>query len=229
MRSSIVRYLTELAGLLLLLWQAFPASAAALRCPDSLVVIQGKNSADVNDACKAVASLSDFLRHVGLAMPSGALIRIVGDRGPLALGPYELGNYDSRDNTIRVLGYDAAVKATRGNEAGIGRVTTRAKWRSFIVHELAHAAVHLGCDRTCPSRGVHECFAAVAQISSLPKRQVDALLAAAKDVDAYADFSEVSDIFYEINPHLFSMKCYKHYRRLSDPKRYFRHALDLSQ
>lgn len=229
MRSTIVRYFTGLAGLLLLLWQTWPASAAAIRCPDSLIVIQGKNSEDVNDACKAVISVSDFLRYVGLATPSGALVRLVGDRGPHALGPYELGTYDSRDNTIKVLGYDAAVKATRGNRAGIGRVTTRAEWRSFIVHELAHAAVHAGCDRTCPSRGVHECFAAVAQIASLPKRQVDALLTAAKDVDAYADFSEVSDIFYDINPHLFAMKCYKHYRQLSDPKGYFRHALDLSE
>lgn len=224
-----MRYFTGRVGLLAVVFATLPASAEQISCPGDGIAIHGPSAAELDDACKAVTLAANFLRAAGLSMPHSGSIRLVGDQDELHLAPHELGTYDASDNTIKVLAYDAAVKATQGRAAGLGQVTTRTQWHSYIVHELAHAAVHSGCDKTCPSRAVHECAAAVAQIASLPEQQIDELLMASKDIDAYGNMSEVSDVYYEISPHRFAVKCYKHYRQQADPMGYFRRMLNLPE
>lgn len=224
-----MRNVTGFLSSLVITCVAVPALADQIRCPAGGIAIQGASAEDVDDACVAVIAAIRFFRDAGLPEPRGGSIRLVGEQNARLLAPHELGVYDARENTINVLDYQSAVRATQGRAGGLGRVSTRAHWQSFIVHELAHAAVHAGCDRTCPSRAAHECVAAIAQIVSLPQAQLDALLSASKDIEAYGSLAEVSDLYYEIDPHRFAVKCYKQYRRQTEPRAYFRRMLNLQE
>ncbi len=136
-----------------------------------------------------------------------------------------MGNYDAKSNSIRVLAYQAAVKKSKNAKSGFWQVASRDLWRSYIVHELTHAAIHLGCDNNCPSRAIHEYFAAVAQLSSLPKPVLAELLSHYLELEPFSKMSEISYTYYDINPHFFAVKSYKHYQQLSDPRAFFRSVL----
>lgn len=203
-------------------------SAGELQCKDSNIVVQGAELQSVQDGCKAVKITARFFKSSGLSMPNDVKITIVDGQSTSFLEVHETGNYDARQNAIRVLAYRPAVKATEANEPGLGRITSRAHWRSYIAHELTHAAIHTNCDKTCPSRAIHEYVAAVAQIASLPKKQRSELLKPYHHLGPFKQLSEITEIYYAINPHYFAVKSYKHYQQLSDPRSFFRSVLHLS-
>lgn len=219
---------TVLLGLLFLAGLSMGISAEELQCKDSSIVVQGAELQSVQDGCEAVKNAARFFDSSGLSMPNDVRITIVDPQSTPFLGEHETGNYDSRQNVICVLAYQPAVKATAANEPGLGRIATRAHWRSYITHELAHAAIHAGCDKDCSSRAIHEYVAAVAQIASLPKKQRSELLKPYRDLEPFHQLSEITEIYYAINPHYFAVKSYKHYQQLSNPRAFFRSVLHLS-
>jgi hypothetical protein len=219
---------TVLLGLLFLASLSTGISAKELQCKDSGIVVQGAELQDVRDGCEAVKSAARFFESSGLSMPNNVMITIVDGQPTSFLGVHETGNYDSRQNAIRVLAYQLGVKATKTNEPGLGRIATRAHWRSYITHELTHAAIHASCDKACPSRAIHEYVAAVAQIASLPNKQRTDLLKPYRDLEPFHQLSEITETYYAINPHYFAVKSYKHYQQQSDPRSFLRSLLHLS-
>jgi hypothetical protein len=219
---------TVLLGLLLLASLPSGVSAEELQCKDSGIVVQGAAPQDVQDGCEAVKSAVRFFESSGLSLPKNLKITIVDGQPTPFLGLHEAGNYDSRQNAIHVLAYQLSVKATETNEPGLGRIATRAHWRSYITHELTHAAIHAGCDKACPSRAIHEYAAAVAQIASLPQKQRTDLLKPYRDLEPFQQLSEITETYYAINPHYFAVKSYKHYQQQSDPRAFLRSVLHLS-
>lgn len=219
---------TVLLGLMFLAGLSTGISAEELQCKGTNIVLQGAETQSVQDGCEAVKTAARFFNSSGLSMPNGVKITIVDGQPTPFLGAHETGNYDFRQNAIRVLAYQAAVKATEKNEPGLGRIASLAHWQSYIAHELTHAAIHASCDNACPSRAVHEYVAAVAQIASLPNEQRSELLELYRDLEPFHQLSEITETYYAINPHFFAVKSYKHYQQLSDPRAFFRRELRLS-
>ncbi|NJD33292.1 MAG: hypothetical protein FIA96_00355 [Betaproteobacteria bacterium] len=217
-----------LLGLFFLAGLATGISAKELPCKGNSIVVHGAEPQDVQDGCEAVKSAANFFESSGLAMPKNVRILLVDGQSTPFLEVHEMGSYDSRQNAIRVLAYQPAVKATEMNEPGLGRITTRAHWRSYINHELTHAAIHTGCSKACPSRAIHEYVAAVAQIVSLPEKQRTELLKPYRDLEPFDRLSEITETYYAINPHYFAVKSYRHYQQLSDPRAFFRSVLHLA-
>lgn len=219
--------LLALVGFWFLAGQSTHASALELQCTASGIVVQGSELQDVRDGCEAVQSAAVFFAVAGLAMPGNVSITLVDSPAAPLLASHEMGNYDARSNSIRVLAYGAALAEGRQAEPGLGRIASRDQWRSYIVHELAHAAIHLDCDKSCSSRALHEYVAAVAQLSSLPKDVLADLLGHYPDLEAFSQFSEVTETYYAINPHFFAVKSYKHYVQQAEPQAFFRRILHL--
>lgn len=194
-------------------------------CAENGGHIIGRNSEDLRDACRAVVAISGFFKRTGLDAALNTEIRLVDDANEKILDGNEFGRFDGTKRQILILDFDSIVVRSKHAEPGLGRITTRDHWRSFIAHELAHAAVHAGCEMTCPSRAIHEYVAAVAQIDSLPESIRTALLRNYPDVDAFAQESEITEIYYALNPHYFAVKSYKHFRQLADAPAFFRRAL----
>lgn len=221
--------LSILVSFLFLAGQPSVTSATELRCEDGTIVVQGAELEDLQDGCEAAKSAAQFFESSGMPMPRNVKITIADAQPATFLGTGEMGNYDARQEAIRVLGYQSATKATDANDPGLGRIVTRVHWRSYIVHELAHAAIHAGCDNACPSRAIHEYVAAVAQIASLPGNERSVLLAPYGDLEPFRQPSEITETYYAINPHYFAAKSYKHYQQLSDPRSFFHGLLHLSE
>lgn len=202
--------------------------AEEMKCGDAGSTAVGSVLEDVRDGCEAARSAAGFFATSGLSMPGDVRISILDGPSSSQLGEHETGHYDARERAIRVLAYLPSVKATENNEAGLGRIVTRAHWRSYVVHELAHAAIHAECSSTCPSRAMHEYVAAVAQIASLPGRLRAELLKPYRHLEPFQKVSEITEIYYAINPHYFAVKAYKHYQQQPDPRAFFRSVLHLS-
>ena len=224
---SAVRLLM-LLGIVALLCGPYSVSASGQRCRASVVEVSAARSTDVKDACKAVSFATNFLNSVGLNLPPNVSIRLVSKPEPFVLGDFELGRFSSTQNAITVLDYRAAVEATRGNRAGLGRIVSRNQWRSYIVHELAHATVHMNRGVDCPSRSIHEYVASVAQISAIPRKELELLMSDYRDLAPFGETGEISEIYYAINPHAFAVKAYKHYQKLIDPRAFLQYVMGLS-
>jgi hypothetical protein len=217
--------LLALLGIMLLAGQSPDGLAVELLCTDHDIVVQGTEQQDLKDACEAMTSAAPFFEIAGLSMPKGVSIRLVDGQSPPLLATHEMGSYDATHNSIRVLAYQFAVIESENADPGVGKIVSRDHWRSYIVHELTHAAIHLGCKENCPSRAMHEYVAAVAQLSSLPKRVLAEVLSTHRYLEPFNQLSEVSETYYAINPRFFAVKSYKHYQQLSEPSTFLRRVL----
>lgn len=201
------------------------ANANEVMCETGHVVIAGNSERDMREGCAAVVLASRFFDATGLAMPKGLRIFIEDVPEESRLGSDEIGIYDATRAAIHVRGFEATLTATQIHPVGFGRVSKRSQWRAYLVHELAHAAVHARCNRLCPSRAIHEYVAAVAQVSSLPADELEELLARHDDLAAFERADDITETYYALNPHYFAVKCYKHFHQLPAPRTFLHDAL----
>ena len=169
-----------------------------------------------------------FLDTIGLGLPRGVTIRLV-DRAPgtpLEADPF-VAVYDGEIHAILMLDYDVALKELPSPPPGGLAITGRVMWRSYIVHELAHAAIHLSCVRACPRRAVHECVAYVAQLSCLPADLRVAALERYNAVGPFTHEAQIDEIFYELDPELFAAKSYRHYQQPQNGPQFVRRMLNV--
>lgn len=199
-------------AVLLLLWcAALGSAAAATQCPDSGVVVSGASDTDVQEICRGVSELRGFLASIGIALPAAVTVRVAGGEAAPALEAGAVGHYDGARHEVlmRSCGEVAAQTVPRLPEASSDG--ERAVWRSYVVHELAHAAIHASC--TNARRAAHEYVAVVAQFLSLPDALRAAILARHPDVEPFGREDEISDVYYEIDPQRFAVKSWLHYRQ----------------
>lgn len=204
---------------------ASPASAA-LTCPGSKRIAIVADRDEARQVCRAADAAAGLFAELGLELPRETRVHLV-DRMHGAVGDAdELGRFDGRLHTVQVLNFTAARKAARRAVPGLGVAMNRALWRSYIVHELAHAAIHAGCDRSCPDRASHEYIAAIAQIASLPAPERKDVLRHHNGVAAFARQSEISEIYYALSPCRFAVKSYLHYRQPENGPAFVRRLLE---
>lgn len=202
-----------------------PAYAAQQCRGDFDILVVGTLQADREDACVAVGQAAQFIQYAGLPLPVGVSIQLVdGSSGP-PVHEHELGHYDARSRTITMRDYASAAVLFGKEGAGGAASLSRAYWRSVMVHELAHAAIHAGCDQSCPSRAIHEYFAAIAQMSSLPAQELATLLEGCSNLPAFGGMDEVTDLYYEINPQCFAVKSYRHFDEVREQRAFLKALL----
>lgn len=213
-------------GLLLIAIYSASLHAEQQLCTQHGILIEGNPRDDVIDACTAVKSAAPFFAIAGLSMPKNILIRLVDDSSSPFLDDHEIGHYDGKLHAIVMRDSHTAAAQSMQTEPWQKVLDPRDLWRSYIVHELTHAAIHAACNKRCPSRAIHEYVAAVSQLSALPEQSRFRLLESYHDLEAFERESEITDIYYHINPHYFAVKSYKHYIRLTDPQGFLRSALN---
>lgn len=201
------RWLVLFAALVL----AHPAMAQEMSCAGRKISINAASNMDREEVCRAVSASHTFLASVGLRLPGKVMIhvddRLKGQHG----GDREIARYDGRDCSIHILAYAVARSMARQDSMGGLGVMGLDLWRSYVVHELTHAAIHASCERVCPDRATHEYIAAVAQMSSLPASLREAILRRNGKLAGFAGQEEISDIYYALSPSKFMVKSYRHY------------------
>lgn len=157
-------------------------------------------------------------------MPSKLVILLENETSPL-VHSNEIGHYNARLRTIVIKNYGPTTSQSKESETNLWSIDSLPFWKSYIVHELAHAAIHEGCDQACPSRAIHEYVAAVAQFSVLPEQYRSRILDTHPNLDAFENDSEITELYYALNPHYFAIKSYKHYQQQTNPKAYLKMRL----
>jgi len=214
-------------AMVFLAWWFAPAWAERIICATGNSPITAISQSDQSQACQAVRESMPFFASVGLKMPKMVEIRLVGSLAGQGAGEHELARYDGNQCFILMLEYDAARAAQRrSGKSSLQVPMNRALWRSYVVHELTHAAIHAGCGQICPDRATHEYIAAVAQLASQPASLRSEILGHHRKLGAFGKETEISEIYYALNPGQFAVKSYLHYLQPGNGPAFVRRLLE---
>ena len=205
-----------------------PIYADQIPCISNKILIESSSRDNYIYACDAVKDAAHFFQSAGLPMPSKIVILLEDETSPL-VNNNEIGHYNARLQTIVMKNYSPTTSRSKESETNLWSIKSLPFWKSYIVHELTHAAIHEGCDQTCPSREIHEYVAAVAQFSVLPEQYRSRILDKYHNLYAFENDSEITELYYALNPHYFAIKSYKHYQQLTNPKAYLKMRLSPRQ
>ena len=221
MQKYLLSFMVFITPLMLGMWSA-PILADQMFCTSSGILIEGSSQANISEACDAVKSAAHFFQTAGLTMPSNILIRLEHETSSQTPDGHEIGHYNALLHTIVMKDFCTTTSQSKQSIPGLWAIDSLPIWQSYIVHELTHAAIHADCDQNCPSRAIDEYIAAVAQISVLPEEYRSRLLGSYRDLKAWEDKDDITEIYYAFDPHKFAIKSYKHYQQQTDPKAFLR-------
>lgn len=152
----------------------------------------------------------DFFRPLNLDFPDH--LKVVFARyNPSSKKAISIGWYNPTDNIVFVLDYQSAVAASHLAPPAFGTPMNFDLWRSYLVHEIAHAIVEKNFTYDGDTIAPTEYIAAVAQLSTLPNDILGQILANYRDIPSFKDKSEITDLYYFMKPCEFAVKSYLHY------------------
>lgn len=194
---------------------AAPAAGETVRCPGGRVTTTGWSAPESERICAAATSALDALKEAGLSFSGSLEIRPLAGPGQDD-APQPLGRYDAGAGLVELIGYEAAVAASRAHAPAFGLPMSRELWQSFVAHELAHAVAATHFSAPAERRpAASEYIAAVVQLLAMPQALRGEILAA-WDPAGFAAAEEISILPYEMNPAVFAVKSYRHYVALGD-------------
>ena len=209
---------------------ALPASPGAepFHCPDSPVVVLAETEQE--RVCASVASSQLVLEALALKPIGDAAITIeLMQVLPEGAGSHAIGQFNYRSKRIEILAYDAAVAASMAYPAAFGVPMSKALWDSYVVHEFAHATAQAHFAAGVPMSTASEYIAAVAQMISLPPALREQILANYGTTTGFERDSEITELFYYMDPAKFAVMAYRHYLKPENGARFvgrlLRHGL----
>jgi len=184
-----------------------PVNAADQRCPVGDFTIVDARAHEVDTICRAVEDAIIFMRAQDLKQRAPVTIRLVDKLGETSVAS-AVGTFNGRNASIEVLTYEAAVQLLPDRPA-FGIPMNPSLYRSFIVHEVAHAIAHPNFVRK-PQVAAHEYIAYSAQLATMPEELRAAVLKNV-DTDGYDHLKEVGDLLLAVDPNRFAVKSYLHF------------------
>lgn len=206
------------------------SGAEPFHCPDSQVVVLAETRIDQQRVCASVASSKLVLETLGLKpIGDGAITIELLQVLRQGNGSHAIGQCHYRSNRIEILTYDAAVAASMKHPAAFGVPMSKALWESYVVHELAHATAQLQFAPGVPTFTASEYIAAVAQMTALSPVVREQILANYGDTMGFERDSEITELFYCMDPPKFAVMAYRHFLKPENGVRFvgrlLRHGL----
>lgn len=195
---------------------ASPAAAAERRCAGTNATIYAESDADARMACAGAADAIAFLSEQGLTVDTVMWIDILDSVFTSASDNPSfrvLGQFDPRKNRIMV----TSTKGQREMAAEkpiFGIPYDEALFRSVVAHEVAHAIAEENFRVTEPSRLAHEYIAYIVQLATMPAPLRQQILEH-ETASAFSSELEINPMVYAMDPDLFAVKSYRHYRSAS--------------
>lgn len=174
-------------------------------------------------ACEAAGDALQFMQDQGFRVDTWFTITLVDH--PLSLHGEEVrGTFNSGNFQIKIPTFSQA-RVMADRHPPFGMIMDHAMWKSFVVHEVAHAIAQANFRISEPSLEAHEYIAYVVQLATQPKTLRQKLLAT-YDNPAFQHERQISRIFLQLGPEVFAVKAYRHYVAQPDSKRFFQHLLN---
>jgi hypothetical protein len=183
------------------------AEGATRHCADDGIVVSGVAGPEFETLCETAHAAIEFLESIGLERGPEIRINIV-DRMPAGTAEF-IGCYDWGKQAVYLLNRQACNEAWGPKE--YFRVPNSAEvYRSFLVHEVAHAVAAANFMTDRPTTASQEYIAAVTQMSVMAADQRAAILARYSG-DGYDNAREINLLVYLMDPARFIVECYRHY------------------
>ena len=182
------------------------------RCQDTQITVISADEAERAEVCAAVIEALPVLVRNGIAVNRPLTIELVAML-PRIVDEHAFAYFDARTDEITVLDYRATLAAAQSTRSAFGLGMSRSLWRSYVVHELAHAAAASHFAPDVSTFTASEYIAAVVQLSVLPESIRAELLADYHGLAGFGEKAEISATFYFIDPCAFAVKSYRHYLR----------------
>lgn len=195
---------------LTLLWTMSPAKADSLRCAGGNFIVNGASPAELDTVCAAAADTIRFMGSHGFEVAGVFTTVEVVPAIRLKTFASALGAFDGELNHIELLSYEATLRQLLNGQV-LGVSMTPELYRSFIVHEMAHAVARVNFKRR-PVVSAHEYIAYTVQLATMSDELRGRILDSV-DTEAYDHLGEVSDMLLMLDPHRFAVKSYLHYFR----------------
>ena len=203
------------ASLLALVWFAAPAAAQAReRCPGTQAELTDPRAAESARLCEAASFAESFLgrceirprRPYGIAIDA-SLCDVVGR--PI------FGVYRPREGIAFIQPAKGCAAIVSGippedSMAALQRLPPAVVYRSYVVHELAHAIVHQNL-KVAPSLPVYEYVSAAAQVAALPDDWRDVYLREFASVDFEPEM--FNSLTLAMDPARFGVAAWRHFNR----------------
>jgi len=191
--------------------------AAALSCEKSPVIFSCDNDSDFKCLCSTANAALDFLSSIGLVTRDCISVRLVEHISSNSDHTL-IGQYDPVLREVRLLTYAKVIELVDLNKLMPGIAMSDELWCSYAAHELAHVISCKYLSSHIKAHTAGEYISAVTQLSVLSPRVRKEILNRYADIEAYHSRSEMSELYFLMDPNKFAVKCYKHFITLDNPK-----------
>lgn len=198
------------------------AVAQARQCDGTPVWVKHRHSVDADLVCSAAKSTFEFMRRNGFGATKSITVQVL-DQPAEAFRNGELGRFDGNRRETLILSFAVAQIEARDSPP-FNTPMNKELYQSFVVHELAHAIAHSAFEIARPSVVAQEYIAYTVQLATMPPALREEILARYR-VDAFADESEMSELYYAFDPCVFAVKAYRHFMTLSEPQAFYKRLL----
>ncbi len=192
------------------------------QCHETPVRVSHSNGADADLVCAAATQAIDFMRRQGFRIAAMMPVRVL-DEPLITFRDGELGRFDGGRLETSILSFEAARVASR-DDPPFGIAMNEHLYRSFVVHELAHAIAHPSFEVGRPSVEAQEYIAYSAQLATMHPPLRRAILHHYR-LEAFASESEITELYYAFDPAAFGVKAYLHFDALLDTQAFYRRLL----
>lgn len=176
------------------------------------IIVTADKQSDRLNACSAVQHGLEFLKSIGLGV-SRLLTITLSEKMPENGYDSVIGQYDVLRNEIRLLDYESVEKASNRTHPSFRVPISPAIWRSYVVHELAHAAAQQSFVKGVPVRTASEYIASAAQIATLPSAERERIIKSYPEICGFNETAEITIAYYLLDPSRFSINAYLHFSR----------------
>ena len=193
---------------------AHPAAAAERRCGGTNTTVYADSTYDAYLACAGAADAVAFLAQQGFTVDTVMQIDVLDT---VFVHSTEnpsfrvLGQFDAARNRILVTSI-AGQRQMAAKKPIFGIPYNDALFRSVVAHEVAHAIAEDNFQIVEPSRLAHEYIAYIVQIATLPPH-LRYQIFDHHPVPAFDSEVEINPMVYGLNPDVFAVKSYLHYRK----------------
>ncbi len=189
---------------------ALPAWGGQILCADTEIIVVAEKKSEQEWVCLAVQDAIGFLRAINIGISGPLTIQVV-DNLPINHDHHAIGQYDPRSNKIHLLNYQATILAASTSPPACGVSVGPALWRSYAIHELAHAVAQQNFSANAPTFTASEYIAAVVQFATLPKSLRKEILQNCDNLSGFVGKTDITALYYFLDPCKFAVNAYLHY------------------
>lgn len=182
-------------------------------CPGIPVAVAGASPTERSLACEAASEAVKLLGRCEISLRRTLHIEIL-DAVRSPFGGQIFGRFDKENEAVFLSAAAGIADFTRGSAYAV--IPPADFYRSSIVHEVVHGAMHQNQRRNPSSRAAQEYAAYALQIASLPQHAREAFLrAAARGATQDGNFY-LNDMILGFDPAYFAANAYRHFMASRD-------------